>query len=114
LEALRSLRAAFSARPKTWMLPTHAIVTTSSGVHSSSGVSIRKLRGLPGDLPFVLDQYLLLHGLNFTLDTVLGPLDSVGEVAGPVTFEFVDAHSDEVQVGEALGAIHIGLVRFLR
>ena len=40
------------------------------------------LRGAPKDLPFRLDAPTLRAGLNFTLDTDLGPVDLLGEVTG--------------------------------
>ncbi|MEM1034023.1 MAG: hypothetical protein AAGN82_27045 [Myxococcota bacterium] len=45
---------------------------------------------MPADLPFVLDEASLRHGLNFTLDTDLGPLDLLGEVPGLRSFDRVD------------------------
>src|SRR5215469_10288221 len=41
-----------------------------------------RLRGAPADLPFVFDTRTLASGMNFTLDTDLGELDLLGEVAG--------------------------------
>ena len=58
-----------------------------------------RLRGVPADLPFVLDEASLRRGLNFTLDTDLGPLDLRGEVAGLGSFELVDAASSELEIG---------------
>lgn len=40
------------------------------------------LRNVAPGLPFQLDSPTLSAGLNFTLDTDLGPLDLMGEVAG--------------------------------
>jgi len=40
------------------------------------------LRGAPPGLPFLFDVDTLHRGLNFTLDTDLGPIDLLGEVAG--------------------------------
>lgn len=60
-----------------------------------------RLRGVPDDLPFVLDEASLRSGLNFTLDTDLGPLDLFGEVPGIGTFEHVDAASSELAIGDA-------------
>lgn len=40
------------------------------------------LRGAPRELPFVMDVPTLKAGLNFTLDTDLGPVDLLGEVTG--------------------------------
>jgi hypothetical protein len=57
-----------------------------------------RLRGVSADLPFVLDEASLRSGLNFTLDTDLGPLDLFGEVPGLGTFEHVDAASDELEI----------------
>ncbi len=58
-----------------------------------------RLRGVPADLPFVFDEVTLRNGLNFTLDTDLGPLDLLGEVAGLGTFEQVGAASSELELG---------------
>ena len=41
-----------------------------------------RLRGAPSDLPFKWDPRTLQAGLNFTLDTDMGPIDLLGEVAG--------------------------------
>jgi len=57
-----------------------------------------RLRGVPADLPFVLDEASLRNGLNFTLDTDLGPLDLLGEVSGLGSFEHVDAASSELEI----------------
>jgi hypothetical protein len=61
-----------------------------------------RLRGVPADLPFFFDEVSLRHGLNFTLDTDLGPLDLLGEVPGLGTFEHVDAASSEIELGGVL------------
>ena len=75
-----------------------------------------KLRGVPGDLPFVLDEASLRSGLNFTLDTDLGPLDLLGEVPGLGTFDQVDAVSSELDIGGIQVAVLTveGLVRSKR
>jgi hypothetical protein len=41
-----------------------------------------RLRGAPKELPFILDEETIHHGLNFTLETDIGALDLLGEVAG--------------------------------
>lgn len=41
-----------------------------------------RLRGAPAGLPFLWDATTLRYGLNFTLETDLGDLDLMGEVAG--------------------------------
>jgi predicted nucleotidyltransferase len=58
-----------------------------------------RLRGVPEGLPFVLDEATLRSGLNFTLETDLGPLDLFGEVPGLGTFEHVDEHSTDLEIG---------------
>ena len=58
------------------------------------------LRGIPAGLPFVLDEASLRSGLNFTLDTDLGPLDLLGEVAGLGSFEHVDRESSELEIDD--------------
>jgi predicted nucleotidyltransferase len=40
------------------------------------------LRGAPPGLPFQFDEATIRNGLNFTLDTTLGDIDVLGEVAG--------------------------------
>ena len=47
------------------------------------------LRGAPPDLPFKLDPATLAEGLNFTLDTTVGPFDLLGEVSGLGTYDVV-------------------------
>jgi predicted nucleotidyltransferase len=44
------------------------------------------LRGAPPGLPFRLDVDTLLRGLNFTLQTQIGWIDLLGEVAGGGTY----------------------------
>jgi len=41
-----------------------------------------RLRGAPKDLPFIFDEQTLARGLNFTLETDLGDIDLLGELAG--------------------------------
>jgi hypothetical protein len=57
-----------------------------------------RLRGVPEGLPFALDLATLRAGLNFTLDTDLGPLDLLGEVPGLGSFDHVDAASSELEI----------------
>jgi len=52
-----------------------------------------RLRALPAGLPFVWDQATLRNGTVFTLDTDLGEIDLLAEVAGLGTFEEVTAGS---------------------
>jgi hypothetical protein len=44
------------------------------------------LRGVPPGLPFLWDRETLSRGLNFTLDTTLGPIDLLGEIPGGGTY----------------------------
>jgi hypothetical protein len=48
-----------------------------------------KPRGQDHTLPFALDAQLLLNGTNFTWETRLGDLDTLGEVSGGFTFDRV-------------------------
>jgi predicted nucleotidyltransferase len=41
-----------------------------------------RLRDFPKDLPFVWDERTLQNGTNFTLETSIGDIDLLGEVAG--------------------------------
>ena len=41
-----------------------------------------RLRGVPEDVPFLLDAETLRQGLNFTFITDLGDMDLLGEVSG--------------------------------
>ncbi|MEM6532496.1 MAG: hypothetical protein AAF654_07725 [Myxococcota bacterium] len=69
------------------------LATALAGIHP-------RLRGVEGDLPFVLDEASLRSGLNFTLDTDLGPLDLLGEVPGLGGFDHVDAAASELVISD--------------
>ena len=45
------------------------------------------LRGAPPGLPFRFDEKTIRAGLNFTLTTDAGPLDTLGELAGGFDYE---------------------------
>lgn len=45
------------------------------------------LRGAPPGLPFVWDERTVTHGLNFTLDTTVGPIDVLGEIVAGGRYE---------------------------
>jgi hypothetical protein len=49
-------------------------------------------RGAPPGLPFNLDRRTLLLGLNFTLQTSLGYIDLLGEIAGGGDYEALLPH----------------------
>ena len=57
-----------------------------------------RLRGLPGDLPFVWDAATLHNGTNFKLWTDFGGIDLLAEVSGLGGFEEVKASSILVHV----------------
>ena len=56
------------------------------------------LREAPIELPFRLDAATLTAGLNFTLDTDLGPLDLFGEVAPFGQFSQLINHSEMIEL----------------
>lgn len=45
------------------------------------------LRGAPSGLPFVWEDRTVLSGLNFTLDTTIGPIDVLGEIVAGGRYE---------------------------
>jgi hypothetical protein len=49
-------------------------------------------------LPFQWDAATLRLGLNFTLETRLGALDLLGEIAGPGGYDALIEHTVEVEV----------------
>jgi hypothetical protein len=55
------------------------------------------LRGAPPGLPFRFDVETIRHGLNFTLETSLGWIDLLGEIAGGGKFEDLVSHAIGVQ-----------------
>lgn len=56
------------------------------------------LRGAPPGLPFQWSVATLCMGLNFTLETGVGPLDLLGEVTGGGRYEELLDHTIEVEV----------------
>ena len=56
------------------------------------------LRGAPHDIPFVLDEETLTHGLNFTFDTDIGKIDILGEVQGVGWYSDCHQHSDDIEI----------------
>ena len=59
-------------------------------------------RGFPPDLPFVWDEVTLRNGTVFTLQTDLGELDLLAEVAGLGDFDEVRRQSISVDAFERL------------
>ena len=56
------------------------------------------LRGAPKNLPFILDEETLRHGLNFTFDTDAGNLDLLGEVRGVGIYSDCLENADEAEI----------------
>jgi predicted nucleotidyltransferase len=57
-----------------------------------------RLRGFPKELPFVWDERTLLNGTNFTLETDIGDIDLLGEVAGVGDYKAVEKDSVEMEI----------------
>jgi predicted nucleotidyltransferase len=55
------------------------------------------LRGAPPGLPFAFDEVTVRNGLNFTLRTILGDVDLLGEVPGGGTYEQLLSHTVTMQ-----------------
>jgi hypothetical protein len=55
-------------------------------------------RGAPPGLPFRWSAATLRMGLNFTLETDLGALDLLGEIAGGGSYEDLVPHTMEIEV----------------
>jgi hypothetical protein len=56
------------------------------------------LRGAPPGLPFQWSTATLRLGLNFTLQTRLGAIDLLGEIAGGGTYEKLSPHTIEAEI----------------
>lgn len=54
------------------------------------------LRGAPPGLPFAFDAATIRKGLNFTLTTTIGDIDTLGEATGSGVYERLLAHSIEI------------------
>ena len=54
------------------------------------------LRGAPPGLPFQWDDTTVRHGLNFTLDTAIGPIDVLGEIVGGGGYSELLPHTVEM------------------
>lgn len=57
-----------------------------------------RLRNAPAGLPFRFDAATIERGLNFTLDTDLGKIDFIGEVAGFPNYEAVKRASETINI----------------
>lgn len=74
--------------------------TSENFRHLASALADHKpyLRGAPPGLPFRWTAETIKAGLNFTLETDLGDLDVLGEIAGGGTFHSLLPHTTEVEV----------------
>lgn len=59
-----------------------------------------RLRGAPDDLPFRWDARTLKAGLNFTLSTDLGPVDTLGHAAGVQSYDELESRAIVLHVGD--------------
>lgn len=59
------------------------------------------LRGAPEGLPFSFDAATIARGLNFTLQTTLGDIDVLGEIAGGGSYEGL---LKDTEIGRVHGA----------
>jgi len=57
-----------------------------------------RLRGFPTNLPFTWDERTLQNGTNFTLETDIGDIDLLGEVAGVGSYAEVFANSTTLKL----------------
>ena len=73
-------------------------------------------RGLPADLPFVWDEGTLRNGTIFTLQSDIGEIDLLAEVAGLGAYEDVKTHSIAVEAfGRRIATLSLsGLIRAKR
>jgi hypothetical protein len=81
--------------------------------YSRSSANLRRLaaalapfhprpRGFPAGLPFVWDEVTLRNGTIFTLQSDIGEIDLLAEVAGLGEFESVKTHSITVEAFDRL------------
>lgn len=57
-----------------------------------------KLRGAPDDVPFLLDEFTLAAGQNFTFSTTAGALDCLAVPSGSRGYEELAANAVEVDL----------------
>lgn len=70
------------------------------------------LRGAPPGLPFVWDARTISNGLNFTLKTVLGALDLLGEVTGGGDYDELLPHAISIRL-YGVECLCLGLERLI-
>lgn len=57
-----------------------------------------RLRGVPADLPFILDARTFKNTLNLTLETDIGPIDLLAEPDGVDSFESLWARAEDMEI----------------
>jgi predicted nucleotidyltransferase len=57
-----------------------------------------RLRGAPPELPFLWDTRTLKNGLNFTLTTIAGDIDLLGEVTGLGSYGEIALRAEEIEL----------------
>ncbi|WP_394793336.1 hypothetical protein [Armatimonas sp.] len=67
-----------------------------------------RLRGIPEDIPFVLDEFTFRNVQNLTLQTNLGELDLLAVPDGADSFEGLWERSSEMSLGEF--AVHVASI----
>jgi hypothetical protein len=71
------------------------------------------LRGAPQGLPFQWEERTLRSGLNFTLTTLLGPLDLLGEITGGGGYEDLLPYCVRLHIFE-VDCLCLGLERLIQ
>ena len=64
-----------------------------------SGLDVR-LRGVPDDIPFVLDKRSLRSSELLTLTSSYGDIDLIGDPAGSSGFDALEAHADTLELDD--------------
>lgn len=64
-----------------------------------------RMRGFPRELPFVWDERTLQNGTNFTLETDIGDIDLLGEVAGVGDYQAVKVDAIEMELCDVFVAV---------
>ena len=56
------------------------------------------LRGAPPGLPFDWSEATIRRGLNFTLTTIVGDIDLLGEITGGGSYEMLERHTISIDL----------------
>ncbi len=71
------------------------------------------LRGAPVGLPFKWEAQTIWKGLNFTLDTSLGPIDLLGEITGGGGYDELLPYAVSVRIFQ-VDCLCLGLERLIQ